>query len=457
MEYIQFINRKNEISFLKNLQNDYFIVIMGRRRIGKTRLLKEVFPEDLFLFVWPDRSLEWIMENWSLENGLPQFRRIDDFLTYILDKGLVIFDEFQNFNKIDKSIFGSLQKLIDERKYSGKKTQLIVAGSSYSVLNQIFQNSKSALFNRKTHVIQLEHLPFIDLKKSLSIPLENLIQYWAVFEGVPYYYEIIDTNEAPVEEIKKHFFGQTSIFDREGDFILAMEFGTDSKVYKTILSVIANGKTNQNEIASYFEGKKTTVTKYLDILRKEFNIVKRLTPALSNPAKSRAGHYEIRDNFLSFWFKFIDSKKSLLEQNRYNEMQSYFEEHFNQYVGKKFEQLTLELTRNGLFGHFDIVNSQWGKIPGKKSSENQYEIDVLAWNKKEQKILLIECKWSDLNQKDCQRIFKKLESLSPIITDKISVKSTDIKILAKSFSFKISDENKEKLIDIKALEKLLLT
>ena len=94
MEYIQFINRKNEISYLKNLQNDYFIVIMGRRRIGKTRLLKEVFPEDLFLFVWPDRSLEWIMENWSLENGLPQFKRIDDFLNYILDKGQVIFDEY---------------------------------------------------------------------------------------------------------------------------------------------------------------------------------------------------------------------------------------------------------------------------------------------------------------------------------------------------------------------------
>ena len=109
----------------------------------------------------------------------------------------------------------------------------------------------------------------------------------------------------------------------------------------------------------------------------------------------------------------------------------------------------------GLFGNFEVVNSQWGKIPGKKSSDNQYEIDVLAWNKKEEKILLIECKWSDVSQKDYQIILKKLENLQQMISDMTDVKDIDLKIVVKSFLFQIPESNKEKLIDINTLDMLL--
>src|SRR3989344_3215239 len=257
MGNIKFIGRREELKKIRKIEGNFFLVVKGRRRIGKTMLL----------------------------------------------------DEFQNFLNIDKSIYGEIQKIVDERKISKKFCKISVAGSSYSLMNKVFNNSASPLYGRRTHEIVLTHIAIKDLFNEIKFPIEEFIKLWAVFEGVPYYYELINKKKSSEENIINLIVSKNSQLKEEGKAILSVEFGKDSKTYSTVLSSISEGKTKLNEISSLFGDKKNEVIKYLDILRKDFNLVRKITPITVNPIKSREGRYEIIDNFLSFWFLIVDRQR----------------------------------------------------------------------------------------------------------------------------------------------------
>ena len=129
MENIKFIGRGNELKEIKSLKGNFFLVIKGRRRIGKTLLLRKAFPEAVYIFIWPDKSLDWICQEICKENNLPEFKNLKDILEYLLDKNkIIILDEFQNFLNIDKSVYGEIQKVIDGRKMNNKSFKIAVAG-----------------------------------------------------------------------------------------------------------------------------------------------------------------------------------------------------------------------------------------------------------------------------------------------------------------------------------------
>ncbi|MFV2016575.1 MAG: DUF234 domain-containing protein [Candidatus Heimdallarchaeota archaeon] len=108
--------------------------------------------------------------------------------------------------------------------------------------------------------------------------------------------------------------------------------------------------------------------------------------------------------------------------------------------------------RKGLFGKFEIVSLQWGKIPEKSPSKDQYEIDILAWNKYEKKVLLIECKWSELNKQEYSKLLTKFKTISPIIQEKTRCKSIHWYIVARDFLFPTSKIKQIRLINLRELE-----
>src|SRR3989338_7092036 len=329
MKYIKFIGRDKELDLISNLKNSFFLVVRGRRRIGKTMLLRKALKDGIYIFIWPDKSIEWISQEISKEYNIPEFKNFKDILIYLIEKNkTIIIDEFQNFQNIDKSIYGEIQKIIDDCKSSQKDFKIAVAGSSYSLMNKVFNNVASPLYGRKTQEIELSHLSIESLTKEIGFSFEDSIKLWSVFEGVPYYYELIDNKISAEENIKNLLLNRDSQLKDEGKAILSIEFGKDSKTYNTILSAISEGKTKLNEISSLFSDKKNEVIKYLEILRKEFRLVKKMTPVTENPDKSREGRYEIIDNFLSFWFLAIDGQISLIEQERFKEVEENFDKNF---------------------------------------------------------------------------------------------------------------------------------
>ena len=458
MENIKFIGRSKELKELKQLKTtNFFLVVKGRRRIGKTLLLRKAFPEAVYIFIWPDKSLDWICQEICRENNLPEFRNIKDILTYLLEKDkIIILDEFQNFLNIDKSVYGEIQRIIDDRKVYNKSFKIAVAGSSYSLMNKVFNDAASPLYGRRTNEIILENLPVIELYNELGLSIREFIELWSVFEGIPYYYELINKKHTAKQNIKTLVVGKPAQLQDEGKTILSVEFGRDSKTYNTIISAISDGKTKLNEIASVFGNKTNEVIKYLDILRKEFNLVKKVTPLLENPDKSREGRYILLDNFLSFWFLFIDKQKSLIEQERYEEVEKRFDNFFNAYVGKKFEKFILLLIKNKAIirdKKFDKLGPQWGKYNA-ENGKNCYELDIVGLQQENNIILLGECKWQE--HVDAEKIMFGLTQKAAYITTKNKA-TEEFAIFAKSFKKKINIFNGKTVvcIDLKDIEKSL--
>ncbi|MFT4297858.1 MAG: ATP-binding protein [Candidatus Woesearchaeota archaeon] len=458
MANIKFIGRGKELKEIQKIKENFFLIVKGRRRIGKTLLLRKAFPEAVYIFIWPNKSLDWICQEICKENNLPSFSEFKDILEYLLDQNkIVILDEFQNLLNIDKSVYGEIQKIIDERKTKNKSCKIAVAGSSYSLMNKVFNDSASPLYGRRTHEILLKNISFSDLINELRIPFEDFIKLWSVFEGVPYYYELIDVKRNAKENIFSLIVSKNAQLTEEGNAILSVEFGKDSKTYATVISSIADGKTRLNEIASVFNNKKNEVIKYLNLLRKEFNLVKKITPLTENPSKSREGRYEILDNFLSFWFLVVDKQKGLFEQDRFKEIKTNFEESFNVYLGRKFEKFVLEMIKNNKileFNKFEKIGPQWGKYPGKEG-RNSYEIDILGLNESKKEILFGECKWKE--NVNSLEIFNKLSEKAKLVNWNLDKRKESFAVFAKSFSKRIQEFQGRKVycFDLKDIEKAL--
>lgn len=455
MANINFIGRTKELKQLSKISNErFFLIVRGRRRIGKTLLLRKAFQDAVYIFIWPDKSIDWILEQISSESQLPQFKNFGSLLEYLFEQDkTVIIDEFQNLLNVDKSIYGEIQKVIDERKQKNKSFKLAVAGSSYSLMNKVFYDSASPLYGRKTHEINLENLDICSLFKELKISLKEFIELWSVFEGVPYYYELINLKKTAKNNIFNLILSKDSQLREEGKAILSVEFGKDSRTYNTVLTAISEGKTKLNEISSLFGNKANETIKYLDILRNEFNLVKKATPITENPAKSRAGRYEIIDNFLSFWFYFYDKKRAYIEQERFEELLKFFNDEFNTFIGRKFEKFIISLIKEKkilLEMEFEAFGGQWGK-----SDKGVYEIDILATNEAKNEILFGECKWK--NKVNAMEILKELEEKSKSVDWGNNKRKESFAIFAKSFSKKTNEFNGKKIycFDLKYLEKEL--
>ncbi len=455
MVNIKFIGRREELKKLDELsKKSFFLIVKGRRRIGKTLLLRKALPNATYIFVWPDKSIDWILEQISNEYKLPQFRNFGSLLEYLFDQNkTVVIDEFQNLLNVNKSIYGEIQKVIDDRKQKKRLFKLAVAGSSYSLMNKVFYDAASPLYGRKTHEIDLSNLDICSLFNELKISLSEFVEIWSVFEGVPYYYEFINLKKTARENIANLILSKDAQLREEGKAILSVEFGKDSRTYNTVLTAIAEGKTKLNEISSLFDNKKNEAIKYLNILRREFNLVKKMTPITEDPVNSRAGRYEIIDNFLSFWFYFYDKNRLYIEQERFNEVQDFFKNEFNAFVGRKFEKFIISLIKDKkVFSEmdFDSIGNQWGKC-----DVGTYEIDCLAVNNNKKEIMFGECKWKD--KINALEILNKLEAKTKYVDWNNEKRKEILAIFARSFSKKVSEFNGRQVycIDLKDIEKLL--
>ncbi len=459
MSNIKFIDRAMELSKIREMdKGNFFLVVKGRRRIGKTTLLRIALPEAVNIFVWPDKSLDWMMPRICKEHNLPELKNFSDAVEYILDSGkTVIIDEFQNFLSVDKSVYGEIQKMVDERKLGGKPVKIAVAGSSYSLMNKVFNDTAAPLYGRRTHEMTIGNLPIRELFCEMKMPIKEFIKTWAVFEGVPYYYEILDKKQPAEKNIFRLVLSKGAQLQGEGGLLLSAEFGRESKTYGTVLTAIAEGKTKLNEIASLFGNRKNEAIKYIGTLRKDFRFVRKNTPITAKPEKSREGRYEIMDNFLSFWFCFMENKRDYIEQERFEELEKFFTENFGGFMGKKFEKFVVQLIKDKmLLKEFPKtkIGRQWGKTGGEKG-KNEYEIDIAALNEENKEALFAECKWKE--KVNTLAIAKRLSEKAKHVEWHNNERKESYAIFAKSFAKKITEFDGKKVhcIDLKDMEKAL--
>ena len=452
----KFYDRKEELALLNKLSSSRgfkFIVIYGRRRIGKTRLVQEFLrnKEHTYVFVPKDKTVDLFLYELSNSENIPRFTSISDLLKYLLETNeFIFFDEFQNFYYLDKSVYSDFQKLIDEYKYKQKNISLLVSGSSFSLMKKILGEHSHPLYGRADIVMRLLPLDIdIVMQMLFDAGIEDIserIKFYSVFGGVPKYYELINRMEFSDFEsaIKMFFFDiRIPLLKEEGKTILISEFGGEYKTYFSILETIASGKNRLSQIANIFGGKSTTASRYLSLLRNEYEIIRRQTPITDDPKKSRAGIYQIDDNFLKFWFAFVKRYESYYEQRRIEELWNFFLNNYNIFIGKAFEEISREFlikknTAGDLPFKFDTIGNWWGTSTDAHNKRIE-EIDLIGLNEKLDKILFIECKWQDLEFNKAQKVLYELKKKSNSVSWSKNKRNEYFGIIAKKI------EGKEKL------------
>jgi len=284
----------------------------------------------------------------------------------------VVMDEFQNLYKVNPSIFSEMQDIWD-RYHNGSKMNLIVSGSVRSLMKRIFEDKGEPLYGRPTSKLTL--LPFTtDVLKDIlrdhnpDYNNEDLLCLYMITGGVAKYVELLmDARCHTKTKMLDYVFRQDSYFLSEGQDLVRQEFSDESATYFSILQLIAGGLTRRAEIDAAMQ--KDTGA-FLQNLENNFNLIKRLKPVLSKPS-GKTSAYEVCDQFLRFWFRFIHPYQSLVERQQLTLLRQNAADNYEQFTGRTLEQYYQQKFMET--GRFSIAGNWWDRKGGN-------EIDLVALN-----------------------------------------------------------------------------
>ncbi|MFQ5620486.1 MAG: ATP-binding protein [Candidatus Nanoarchaeia archaeon] len=454
--FLKFINRDEELGFLKkrHKQGKYeLIVIYGRRRVGKTELIKHFIKDYTALYFLCDKSgteknINRLKKRIAqiLNEPIIETNDLEEIFDYLAKKKniILIFDEFSYLVEKDKSIPSIFQRTIDE---VCKKNNMfiILCGSSISMMEKGVLSYKSPLYGRKTAHIKLQQIQIKYFPKAFpKNTLEKNIEFYSIVGGVPFYFERLDDKKSIKENIIEHILSKTGELYEEIDFLLKEEL-REPDIYKSILLAIAQGNTKTAEIANKSGIKVQDIDRYLKVLI-SLGIIKREIPITEN--KSKRSIYIIDDNLFSFWFKFAEPYKSDLEINELDLALKNFKKKFTNYVGIQFEDIVKkEITRKTKIMEIEKIGKWWGHHR-EKGERKEIEIDCVGLNNTTKEILLAECKWKQ--NVDGKKELEKLKNKAQYIKWNKNKRKEHYAIFAKSFKTKEAN-----CFDLKDIEKML--
>ena len=387
---MRFYDRKKEINILRQnkLQAErsaMFTVLTGRRRVGKTALITHAMEHDDYAYLFVSRDNEAILcskfqqilekqLDIQVYGTLTKFR---DLFEVIMRESVhrhftVVFDEFQTFYKINPAIFSEMQDIWD-RYHTQSHINLITSGSIQSLMKRIFEKESEPLYGRPTSKFTLRPFDISVIKQILADAYpeyknEDLLCLYMITGGVAKYIELlIDAQCFTKEKMLNYVCRQDSYFITEGRDLMNQEFGDDSTTYFSILQLIAGGMTRRSDIDGTMQ---KDVGTYLQNLEKNYNMIARLKPILSRP-NSKTTAYEISDNFLRFWFRFICPYQSVIERQQHALLRKNISQHYEQFSGRTLELYFHAKTMET--GKFTLVGNWWNR-------KGENEIDMIALN-----------------------------------------------------------------------------
>lgn len=398
---MKFYARDKELQFLEKQHttldsSSKMTVLTGRRRIGKTSLATKFTnnKKSLYLFISKKSekllckefvaTIQYILD-YPIIGEISNFKDIFRLLLEIAKKEeiVLIIDEFQEFYNINPSVYSDLQNLWDSYKFESKM-QVIFIGSIYSLMHNIFQNSKEPLFGRADRVLYLKAFSPKTIKQILidnnSYTPENVFIIFLITGGIPRYIEILVNDKILTEElIIDYYISEDSPFIDEGKAILIEEFGKEYGTYFSILELMSEGRTSRSEIESILE---KNIGGYLEKLEIDYDLINKNKPVGSKPT-GKIQKYYIKDNFLKFWFRFIQSNRTAVENNNFEYIKKYYDKYIQVYKGPLLEKMYQEIFKEQT--EFNIIGNYWER-------GNLNEIDIIAVNDLDKKIVIGEIK-----------------------------------------------------------------
>lgn len=406
---MEFVDRKKEFERLqKSLKREkpQFIVVYGRRRIGKSTLIKKVMdfsrgdiyflsdrtsePSQRQLF---SATIDMTIEGFATAS-YPTWESLLLNLNRSIDHRITVcLDEFPYLVKSCPALPSILQKLLDDKKL---KFDLIICGSSQQMMQGFVLDSKEPLYGRADEIIKMKPIAPAFVSEALRCNATQAVREYAVWGGVPRYWELRENYDSLYDAIEQLLLTSEGTLYDEPSKLLYDEM-RDTVQASSILSFIGNGANKLSEIAARAEKQATDITPQLSRL-KELGFINKEIPFGESEKKSKKGLYHITDPLLRFHYRYVIPYRSLIELGNSQAVLTVFKNAENDYVSRTWE----ELCRNHISAHgldgimYQMASRWWGSYYNEE--KQQYlpvELDVVAESFDGKHLFIGECKWQE--------------------------------------------------------------
>lgn len=407
-----FFGRSDELRSLQDLYDKagfQMCVLYGRRRIGKTMLLRK-FTEKLYPVFFtavqtlPERNLRLftscVLERFSPDMAsfsLDSFESLFSYLSNMCKKErvVVVIDEFQYLAESDSGLLSLMQSYIDNEWKSGQMF-LILSGSSISFMEKKVLSEKSPIFGRRTAQIKLSKFDYMDSALFVShYTAEEKAIVYGLTGGVAKYLSLFDDSISLDENIVRNIFSKSGYLFEEPQNYLTQEF-RNVPLYSSIIGMIASGVNKPGKIADKLHLDSSSVAQALKSLITA-ELVEKIH-AMTDENNNKKVLYNLKDMMFRFWYRFVQDGLSVIEAGG-GEIyyQKVVKPMIPDYMGHVFEEMCRTYTlKKGIEGEFgDLitkVGTWWGTNTEKKE---QTDIDVVALASPGKKVLIGECKYKN--------------------------------------------------------------
>ena len=409
---IEFVNRFDE---MKLLEEEYskntasFTVIYGRRRVGKTSLTSEFLkgkPYAVYYMATREgeiinkdnfkKQIAAFIDNPLLEQAdvewLDIFKQLVDFKPRA--RKIIVIDEFQYIGMSNPAFPSVFQKAWDTM-LSKHNVMLIICGSLLNMMESQVLSYNSPLYGRRTSQIKLKQIDFRFYRAFFpTMPFADMVMFYSVTGGVPKYIETVMGSKNIYKAIENKVLSKQSYLYEEPHFLLSQEV-KETGSYFSILRVIALGNRKLGNIAAAIGKSPTDLTKPLGTLI-DLDLVEREVPITeAAPNKSKKGLYKIKDNFISFWFKYVYVHLASLERGETGYVMEQIKKSFiDNHVSFVYEDVARE--KMWELNSQDTWDFRFNKLG--RYWDSSTEVDIVAIDSVSKNIIMGECKFS-INKK----------------------------------------------------------
>jgi AAA+ ATPase superfamily predicted ATPase len=415
-----FVNREAEISRLKRvLDSDtaQLVVIYGRRRCGKSTLLKRVMNNTTVYFAADMRETPLQIKALAqrIEKFIPGFASPVypgwDSLFRSLNTALkshitLCIDEFPYLAKNSPELPSILQNIHDDSAHSN--FTIILCGSSQMMMHGLVLDSSAPLYGRADEIIKIQPMSAAHLKRFLGLSAIEAVTEYSIWGGVPRYWEIRKSSGTLDVALREHLINQYGLLADEPERLFSDEIRTSVQAF-TLLSLIGSGCHRLSELAARMGKPATHLSNALAFLT-ELKYIRREIPFGESLRSTKRSLYKINDPFLNFYFTFVLPEKSRIDLGLSVQVIKEVKKKMPLYTSAIWEELCRQsvpfLIKDD---EFNPAFRWWGKgIDG-----TPLEIDVVAESVDKKKLLVGEAMWtekSDLTS-DAGELLKKADKL----------------------------------------------
>ena len=414
---MNFVDRIEETARLRDAlsrEKSSLVVVYGRRRLGKSTLIKRVLSDSdvYFLADCSEGQHQRTLLAKVVAQVFPDFDKLTypDWeslfraVNYRTDKRFTLcLDEYPYLVEQSPELPSVLQKLVDEKQL---KYNLVLCGSSQNMMYGLFLDSTAPLYGRADEIMRLTPIRLPYIQEALNLDAVSAVEEYAVWGGVPRYWELRENRNSLSDALWHNILSINGTLYEE-PIKLFQDDVKDIVKTSTIMSYIGSGANRLSEIAARCNEPATNLSRPLKKLI-DLGFLEKDVPFGIDEKNAKKSLYKIADPFMAFYYQFVVPNRSFIELGRRLPLEQALAAHFSEYVSMHWEKLCRDaVTGNMVNGIvYGKAKRWWGPLLNEDKKPEQIEIDVMAESLDKKYLLVGECKWT--NQENGKQLTAEL-------------------------------------------------